>query len=329
MIKVGTTCHVDHGGQFHSNEVGRAVETTGVRGLLSRSTMDMGAPEGAITSTADAVRANIRLVEEWNGVANSRIRAWFSLRQIMVCSEELWVKFKELAAKYGVGIQTHLAEALYEVDWALERWGQRPVEHLYKTGFLGPEILIAHMMYLTAQEVQMVKERDVKIAHCPTFNLNRTRVPQMLAQNITVGLGSDGGAKQSLDLFNEMRVASVVHRAREIPNYDTAVLTENDLLSMATIYGAKAILWDDEIGSLEVGKKADMILIDLQKAHIQPVEDILTTLVYQVGGSDVDTTIIDGKIVMQNRKILTIDEEEVLDEVEKKAPTILSQFSLE
>jgi 5-methylthioadenosine/S-adenosylhomocysteine deaminase len=158
MIKVGTTGHIDHGGQFNAFEVGRAMEKTGVRAILSRSTIDMGAPDYFSTSTEDAIKENVKLVEKWNGVAGGRIRAWFSLRQIMVCTDELWVKFSELASKYKTGIQTHLSEGMYEVDWAYNHWGKRPVEHYYETGFLQKNVLIAHAMYLTDKEVKMLKE---------------------------------------------------------------------------------------------------------------------------------------------------------------------------
>jgi len=315
MIKVGTTCHIDHGGQFNAYEVGRAMEKTGVRAILSRSTIDMGAPDYFATSTEDAIKENVKLVEEWNGAAGGRIRAWFSLRQIMVCTEELWVKFSELASKYNTGIQTHLSEGMYEVDWALNRWGKRPVEHLYETGFLQKNVLIAHAMYLTEREVKMLSERDVKVAHCPAGNLSRTRVPQMLSEGIAVGLGSDGGARRGLDLFQEMRIAAAVHTAHEIPHYDSAPLSDQTLLEMATINGARVLLLDNEIGSIEVGKKADIIIVDLDKPHILPVGQPVTALTHRATGQDVDTAIIDGKIVMKNRKLLTIDEDELLEKV--------------
>ena len=327
MIKVGTTGHIDHGGQFNAFEVGHAMEKTGVRAILSRSTIDMGAPDYFSTSTEDAIKENVKLVEKWNGVAGGRIRAWFSLRQIMVCTDELWVKFSELASKYKTGIQTHLSEGMYEVDWAYNHWGKRPVEHYYETGFLQKNVLIAHAMYLTDKEVKMLKERDVKVAHCPGGNLSRTRVPQMLTEGISVGVGADGGARRGLDLFQDLRIASAVHAAHEIPHYDSAPLSDLALLEMATINGAKVLLWDDEIGSIEPGKKADIILVDLNKPHILPIGQVITALTQRATGQDVDTAIIDGKVVMKNRKLLTMDEDEVLKKVrELDVPAIVKRM---
>jgi 5-methylthioadenosine/S-adenosylhomocysteine deaminase len=325
MVKVGTTCHLEHGGQFNADEVGRAVDTTGVRGILGTSTVDMGVPENFRTTTEECVKRNIALVERWNRV-NERIRAWFSLRQIIVDSEELWPKFKELAAKYKVGLQTHLAEGIYEVDYCMAKWGRRPVEHLFDTGFLGPNVVIAHAMYLTMEEVGMLQQRNVKVAHCPSGNLNRTRVAQMLAQNVTVGLGSDGGARRGLDLFREMRVVSTLNRVSGIPQYDDLPLTDQRIFEMATINGAKALLWDKEIGSIEPGKKADIILVNLNKPHIVPVADIYNTLVQRVTGPDVDTVIIDGKVIMQHGEIKTVNEQEILEKVGQTVPNIIRRL---
>lgn len=336
MIKNGTTCFADAGGS-HPDVLGKVVEETGMRAVLARSTADMGeGPEvgmkNMIFSTKDAVRKNVELVERWNNAAAGRIHAWFGLRQIMVCSEELWDKFKELSAAYKTGIHTHLAEVPDEVIWALRRWGKRPLDRLYDTGFLGPNILFAHMIYLTDRELFKAAERGVKIAHCPVGILQRisrlTKVPQMLAAGITVGLGTDGAALRSLDMFQEMMVAGFMHRGQfGAPYMDTASIPSEQILAMTTIDAAKALLWDREIGSLEPGKLADFVMVDLRAGHLTPGYRLYPLLVYFARGSDVDTVAINGKVVMEDRHITTINEEEALALADARSRQLLENIN--
>jgi 5-methylthioadenosine/S-adenosylhomocysteine deaminase len=336
MIKSGTTCFADAGGS-HPDELARAVEKTGMRAVIARSTADMGeGPElgmkNMVFSTKDAIRKNVELVEKWNNTADGRIRAWFGLRQIMVCSEELWEKFKELSEHYKTGIHTHLAELPDEVVWTLRRWGKRPVERLYDTGFLGPNILFAHMVYLTDRELSLAAERKVKIAHCPVGILQRisrpTKVPQMLALGITVGLGTDGAALRSLDMFQEMMVAGFMHRGQFGSQYeDTVAIPSDQILSMTTIDAAKALLWDNELGSLEPGKLADFVMVNLNAPHLTPAYRLYPLLVYFAKGSDVDTVVINGRVIMEGRHLTTIDEDEVLGRARNRSKQLIENIN--
>jgi len=336
MIKNGTTCFADAGGS-HPDILAEVVRDTGIRAVLARSTADMGeGPElgmkNMIFSTKDAIQKNVELVQRWNNTADGRIHAWFGLRQIMVCSEELWVKFKELAATYKTGIHTHLSEVPDEIVWALKRWGKRPTEHMYETGFLGPNILFAHMVYLTDREMLLAAERGVKIAHCPGGILQRisrpTKVPQMLAAGITVGLGTDGAALRNLDMFQEMLIAGFMHRGQfGAPYMDTVAIPSGQILGMATIDAAKALLWEKEIGSLEPGKLADFIMVDLRAAHLMPAYRLYPALVYFARGSDVDTVVINGKVLMENRHMTTINEQEVLARGEDRSKQLLENIN--
>lgn len=336
MIKSGTTCFADAGGS-HPDELAKAVEKTGIRAVIARSTADMGeGPEygmkNMVFSTKDAVSKNVELVEKWNNKADGRIHAWFGLRQIMVCSEELWEKFKELSAEYKTGIHTHLAETPQEVVWALKRWGKRPVEHLYETGFLGPNILFAHMIHLTERELLKAAERKVKIAHCPTGILQwvsrPTKVPQMLALGITVGLGTDGASIRTLDMFQEMMVAGFMHRGQYGVQYvDTVAIPADQVLGMATADAAKALLWDNELGSLEAGKLADFVMVDLDAPHLTPAYKIYPLLVYFARGSDVDTVVISGKVVMEGRRITTVDEKEILMKAKERSAKLIENIN--
>ena len=336
MIKSGTTCFADAGGS-HPDELAKAVEKIGMRGVIARSTADMGeGPElgmsNMVFSTKDAIRRNVELVERWNNAADGRIHAWFGLRQIMVCSEELWEKFKELSATYKTGIHTHLAELPDEIVWALTRWGKRPLERLYETGFLGPNILFAHMVYLSDREMLLAAEKNIKVAHCPVGILQRishpTKVPQMLASGITVGLGTDGAALRSLDMFEEMMVAGYMHRGQfGSPYMDTVTIRSEQILGMTTIDAAKALLWDRDLGSLEPGKLADFVMVNLNAPHLTPAYRLYPLLVYFAKGSDVDTVVIDGKIVMEKRHVTTINEDEVLTHAKDRAKQIIDNIN--
>lgn len=336
MIRKGTTCFADAGGS-QPEELAKAVEESGVRAAIARSTADMGkvpvpGMENMVFSTKEAVRRNREFVEKWNNAAEGRIHAWFGIRQIMVCSEELWAKFKELATKYQTGIHTHLAEMPEEVVWALKQWGKRPVEKAYETGFLSPNALFAHMIFVTDEELNMVKERDAKIAHCPAGVLSwvsrPTKVPQMLALGITVGLGSDGGSTRNLDMFEEMMVAKNMHTGQYgAPHHDTIAIPSEKILSMVTADAAKALLWDKEIGSIEQGKSADIIILDLDQPHLMPAYRLYPLLVVFAKGSDVETSIINGRIVLENHVIKTVDETKILEKARDRAPEILKNIN--
>jgi len=336
MIKSGTTCFADAGGSY-PDELAKAVEKTGMRGVIARSTADMGeGPElgmkNMIFSTKEAIRKNVELIERWNNTADGRIHAWFGLRQIMVCSEELWEKFKELSTTYKTGIHTHLAELPNEVEWALGRWGKRPLERLYDTGFLRPNVLFAHMVYLTDRELVLAAETNIKIAHCPVGILQRisrpTKVPQMLASKITVGLGTDGAALRNLDMFEEMMIAGFMHRGQfGSPYMDTVAIPADQILAMTTIDAAKALLWEKELGSIEEGKLADFIMIDLNAPHLTPAYRLYPLLVYFAKGADVDTVVINGKVVMENRQVSTIDEQDVLTRAKERSRQLLDNIN--
>jgi len=336
MIKKGTTCFADAGGS-QPEELAKAVEKTGVRAAIAPSIADMGkvpvpGMENMVFSTKEDVRRNREFVERWNNAADGRIHAWFGIRQIMVCSEELWAKFKELSAKYHTGIHTHLAEMPEEVVWALRQWGKRPVEKAYETGFLSSNVLFAHMVFVTDQELNMVRERDAKIVHCPAGVLGwvsrPTKVPQMLALGITVGLGSDGGSTRNLDMFEEMMVAKGMHVGQYgVPHCDSIAIPSEKILAMATVEAAKAVLWEKGIGSIEPGKSADIIIIDLDQPHLMPVYRLYPLLVSFVKGADVETSIINGRVVMENHEIKTVNEAEILENARERAPEILSNIN--
>ena len=333
MIKVGTTCFAEHGGP-HPDEMGKAVTKTGIRGVIAKSTFDMndeGLPANVRNTTKSAINVNVNLVKNWHNKANGRIHGSLSCRQIIICSLELFKEFARLSKELDVIVETHFAEGAYEIDYCIQHYGKRTTEVLNDIGFLSPRVLAAHSAQLSKNEVRLFKEKDVKVAHCPSGNFamfGAPKVPYMMEDGIVMGIGSDGGGWGSLDLFKEMKISKTCQLSHfGAPYLDQAFVQDEDLVNMATINGAKAIRWQNDIGSLEVGKKADMIIVGSDSLHTMPCPDPYFAVVNLLTGNDVKTTIIDGKVVMKDKVIQTINEEKLKDGIKERVPKIMEKFS--
>jgi len=325
MIKNGTTCFVDPGG-YHVDHVAQAAVDSGIRGILARSTRDTAPPGWELPPALhEDLETNLRegekVVQRWNGAAEDRIRAWFGLRYIFNISDELAIGIRDLARQYQVGIHTHVAAVKGENEKILEIYGKRSLERYYDLGLFGPNLYTVHMGYPNDREVEWLVEHDVKVAHCPSAAMmgawgiipNRM-IPTMMQRGVTVSLGSDtNGAAGSLDMVRVMYVAASIHRDMF---EDPTLVGAYKALEMATIDGARACLWDDAIGSLEPGKCADIALFDMTGPEwTHPGRTPVRSLVFSASGAHADTVIIDGRIVMRNREVLTIDEEAVKADV--------------
>jgi 5-methylthioadenosine/S-adenosylhomocysteine deaminase len=312
--------------------MGRAAREIGIRGIIARSTVDNadGLPDGAFLTTAQAIEENFRLVKDW-GVPSeeNRVGAWLSLRQLLVSSPELWDTFAEASKETGARIHIHLAEGTYEVDYAAEHWGMRPTEHLDATGFLGPAVHAAHSILLTDTELDLYREHRVSVAHCPmgNFVIGPPKVPQMLRLGIEVGLGTDGGSTGSLDLLQAIRASYVALQSHYgTPWHARGEITLETLLRVATIGGARALGLGKWIGSLEVGKRADLILVDSTTWDFQPITDVMFTVARTVTGRDVDTVVVDGQVVVEERRLLHVDEERLRARLAERLPVIMRRF---
>ena len=322
MLKSGTTCFADQ--YFFMERVADAVEESGMRGVLSYGIIERGDAQRREREIA----AGERLVKTRHGKANGRILTQFGPHASYTCSPECLVEVKELAKRYGVGVHIHLAETRWESEEEIpKKYGKRPVEHLDSIGFLGPEVLAAHCVWLNEREIAVLRERGVKPVHNPVSNMKIAcgiaPVPEMSAAGIPVALGTDGAASNNtLDLFNEMKFAALLNKVRTL---DPTVMPAQSVLEMATINGALALRLQDRIGSLEVGKRADVVVVDLQKPHFTPLYNVVSHLVYNAVGSDVDTVIVDGKVLMRERKVLTLDEAEVLSKAQSVSEELLAR----
>lgn len=334
LIKSGTTCMADH--YINMDGSAEAVKKIGMRAVLATAMMDQWAPHenAPIKSTEKCLKENENLVKRWDKKENSRIRCRFGPYTELLASEELLKKSRELADEYGVGIQIHLAETYEGVEKIRrDHEGKRVFEYMNDLGVLGPDVMAAHCVWLSSREIEIIKKTGVKPIHMPVAEMKLSDgispVPILLREGVPVALGTDGGGWNNCnDMIREMKHAALLHKVN-LPLDPTQIPAER-ALQMATINGAKALQMEKEIGSLEKGKKADIILIDLKKPHWTPLLkkpklNLINHLVYTGVGSDVDTVIIDGKIIMRKRKIQTISEEQVLKKAQKISEDLIEK----
>ncbi len=324
MIKSGTTCFNEPGG-YHTDALARAATDVGIRGILNRSTRDIadqGAPlpEKLFETLDTNLREGEAAVSKWNGAADGRLRCWFSLRYVFNVSDELCRAIKTLADKYKVGIHAHAAAVAGENEGIQERFGKRSLERFYDLGLFGPNLYLVHMGYPNEREIDWLKRHDVKIAHCPSASMHgaygvvgQRMMKQMIDRGLTISLGTDSAtAGRFLDMIRVMYLAACAHRDQFA---DATIMGAYKALEMATIDGARACLWDDQIGSLQAGKRADLVVVDMSDLCWHPNLDPVRSMVYAADGTHVQTVVIDGKIVMRDREILTVDEAKVTRDV--------------
>lgn len=330
MIKNGTTAFAESGG-VHMERVADAVIESGMRAAIAKSTMDMGnAITGAMKETAqEAIDNTIDLYKRYQGAGDGRIDIWFAIRQVMTCSRELISMVGENAKKYHTGIHAHLCEHKDEVSFCLQNYKKRPAQFLEEMGILGPNLLTAHNVMLSDADISIMVERGVKIIHCPRANLANhgfPKTPQILGAGASVGLGCDGAAPSNLDLFDEIKVLRYAMIGYwGLPSFNPVVMPCAKLLEMATQGGANAIGHGDILGTVEEGKKADLILLNIDQPHILPTQNLLNTIVDAASSHDVTDSIINGKLVMKDREVLTLDEEKIMFEADRHMKEIIKR----
>ena len=330
MIKNGTTAFAESGG-VHMDRVADAVIESGMRAAIAKSTMDMGnAITGAMKETAqEAIDNTIDLYKRYQGAGDGRIDIWFAIRQVMTCSRELIAMVGENAKKYHTGIHAHLCEHKDEVSFCLQNYKKRPAQFLEEMGILGPNLLTAHNVMLSDADISIMAERGVKIIHCPRANLANhgfPKTPQILGAGASVGLGCDGAAPSNLDLFDEIKVLRYAMIGYwGLPSFNPVVMPCAKLLEMATQGGANAIGHGDILGTVAEGKKADLILLNIDQPHILPTQNLVNTIVDAASGHDVTDSIINGKLVMKDREVLTLDEEKILFEADRHMKEIVKR----
>ena len=310
LIKSGTTTFSDM--YFYMEDVARAVDEAGIRAVLSYGMIDFGDAERREAE----IKENLDLFKNCNGMADGRIKVFFGPHSPYTASEELLIKVRQLADEYNMGIHIHVSETQKEINDISEEKGLRPFEYLDKIGFLGPDVLAAHCVWLSDEEIDIIKKNNVKVSHNPCSNMKLASgiapISKLLEKDVCVSIGTDGASSNNnLDLIEELKTASLLQK---VSTLDPNVLNSHEALAMGTINGAEALGLSDEIGSIEVGKKADIILIDKNSANMVPDSTTLTSnVIYSANGSNVDTTICNGKILMENKKLTVLDEQEIYE----------------
>ncbi|MGC7846685.1 amidohydrolase [Desulforudis sp. 1088] len=308
MIRSGTTTFADM--YFYMDQVARAVEETGMRASLARGLIGV-APNGA-----DALEENIAFVREWHNAAGGRITAMLGPHAPYTCPPDYLRKVTAKAEELGVGVHIHLAETRAEAGEIAGRFGKSPTVHLAETGLFEVPVLAAHCVHLGERDIEVLVSHQVGIAHNPQSNMKLASgiapVARLLAAGARVGIGTDGASSNNdLDMVEEMRTASFLQK---VALEDPTVLPAPQAAAMATLGGARALHLEKEIGTLEPGKKADVVLWDWSAAHLAPQHDVFAHFVYAAHAGDAHTVIIDGRVVMRDRRILTVDEGAVIEQ---------------
>lgn len=322
LIKGGTTCALTMETVNHTDVVFQAVEESGFRATVGKCMMDQGSdvPSALNEETHDSITESLKLLETWHGRADGRIRYCFAPRFAISCTRKLLEQVARLSRQHGVMVHTHASENCDEIALVETLTGKRNIEYLRDVGLTAPHVLLAHCIWLNDAEMDILAASGTHVAHCPSSNLKLAsgfaRVPEMIERGISVSLGADGApCNNRLDIFTEMRTAAliqkVLHGSRALPALAA--------LRMATINGANAMGMGDIIGSIEVGKRADLIFLNLNSLHTMPQPDIISTIVYAAETSNVETVMIDGRIILREGTFLTINESGILSAAQRFA----------
>ena len=308
MIKSGTTSFCDM--YLFAKDVARAAQKSGMRAWIGEVLYDFPSPNyGELASGFQYVEELFTLYAD-----NPLISITIDPDAVYTCSPDLLKNLKNMAEKHNTLYIIHLSENKEEVQDVKERYGASPVMHLENLGLLDNRVVADHCVMLTDAEIKLLAKREVKIVHCPERNMKLASgvapVPQMLAAGISVGLGTDSSASNNdIDMFGEMNSAAKLHKVNTL---DPTVMPAETVLEMATMGGARVLGAENKIGSLEPGKKADLIVLDMNQPHLTPLYTIPSHMVYAARGADVVHSVINGNIVMQNRELKTLDEKAIL-----------------
>ena len=323
MIASGTTTFNDM--YFFVEDVARAVEKAGLRAVLSSVIIDMAPDQRLQRENAGKV------LEFLKGLRNPLITPAIAPHAEYSCSEETLLWAKEEAQKSRVPVHTHIAETKLEQAEIEKKRGLKVVEYLDKIGFLGANVVGAHCVWLSSNEIKRLARSGTKVAHCPVSNMKlavgaAAPVPEMMRNGVCVGLGTDGAASNNtLSMLETMKFCALLHKHSR---WDPTVIPAQTALDLATIEGAKALGMDDKIGSIEIGKTADLILVDTRSPNLMPIhgkDTIVSHLVYSTSATNVDTSIVNGRVLMEGHQFRTLNPNEILENVSRVTKDLLAR----
>jgi len=341
MLKSGTTTFLESmlAHRYGFDGIAEAVDESGIRACLAGIVMDVGTyatqsnamHPGMIESRETSLLGVLEMHSKWEGAADQRIHVWFGPRTPGGVSDELYREMGELARQRSMGITMHLAEVEADKLFLKEKYGLSPVYYAESVGLLGSKTVLVHMVWLTQEDIDKLAATGTHVSHNPSSNSKLAsgvcKVPQMLASGVNVALGCDGGpSNNDYDMIREMKLAALIHKA--VTN-DPLIVPAETVLEMATINGAHALGLEHEIGSLEIGKKADLVVVDLNRLHTTPSMNPVSTLVYAATGGEVEMVIVDGQIIVEQGQLLTMDEDEVMEEARRHADALYQRAGIE
>ena len=312
MITSGTTCLAD--GYFFQDQTVRAVHKSGLRALLAQGIIDFPAP--GVPDPKENVSMGQDFIEKWHHFSD-RITPGLFCHSPVTCCEKTLRRSQELSREYGAPLQIHLSETSVEVSEIVKRHGKRPTHYLDQLGLLDSHLIAAHGVHLDVTELQCFHEKNASIVHVPESNMKLSSgiapLEEIIAMGLRTGLGTDGCASNNnLDLFGEMDTAA---KLAKVSTGKPDAAKAYQVLKMATLGGAAALGLEKETGSLEMGKKADIIVVDLESPHLCPLFDPVSTLVYSAGGSDVKDVVVNGVPLMKERALCSLDQDEIMAKV--------------
>lgn len=334
-LKAGTTTFLE-AGSYNPSAVIEAVSRIGMRGLMGRRSFDQAILNHAMLmeSTETCLEENLKFLKRYrDGFNGGLLKACVDVVGLGRCTNRLYVESKKMADDYGTTLNLHLAAMTEEVTDTRSKTGRRPVENMHAIGALGSNVVLVHMVHVTDREIKMLVDTGTNVIHCPSTALklnyelsSKGRFPEMCEHGVNVGIGSDASdCSNYADMIRTMYLAAVL--PKDYRN-DAGASCAETAIEMATINGARAMGMEKEIGSLEVGKKADVILINMHRPEWYPNFSEVQNLVYSANGDAVETVFIDGKLVMENRKVLTVDEDEILNRCAELGEQILIRGNL-
>ncbi|MHA2081221.1 MAG: amidohydrolase family protein [Candidatus Thorarchaeota archaeon] len=341
MIRTGTTSFIEcmiHT-RYGFDGIAKAVERVGMRGALSKIIMDStGYADSAdimypgMVEDADAcLKETDEMYNKWHGKADGRVQVWYGLRSLGAVTPELFKDVARRAREKQTRMTMHLGEVVDDVRYVKENFDTDLTTFAREHDLLGPDMVFAHGIHFEDSELKVLSESKSNISHCPSSNMKLAsgfaKVPQMLQVGVPVSLGCDGGpSNNTYDMIREMRLAALIHKSYVD---DPLVVTAEQAIEMATLGGAAAMGIDDKVGSLEQGKLADVILINLHELGLTPHTNPLSNVVYSGNGEYVDTVIVNGRLLMRERRLLTLDEEEVMRTAREHSTALMERAGID
>ncbi len=324
MIRSGTTTFNDM--YFFEDEVAKVAKETGIRAVVGEGLLDFPTPNKK--TPGEGLDYTEMLIKKYRN--DPLITVAVAPHSPYTCSAELLKSARDLSDKYSVPLHIHVSETEQELNDSISKNGHTPFEYLDGLGFLGENVIAAHSVHLTVNDIQLIAGRKVGVSHNPESNMKLAsgvaRIPDMQKAGAKIGIGTDGAASNNdLNMFEEMDTTAKLHK---VFSKNSSLVDAMSVVEMATIGGARVLGLEKEIGSIEKGKRADVIIIDMQKPHLTPLYNPYSQIVYAVDGADVETVIIEGRIVMRDHKILTVDEDKIIQDAQALAMKIKEESEI-